>query len=155
MLDIWNGLFGLVAAVVGGVVTGLFMRSQQKTEFRQRAYQAIRALLVELENNLVPVLDLMNPAAREIEPPYPPSFSHFVWETQLPLLTDLGFDTLEMVAEAYRRIDLVLAECARRDRANWFSPGRNKPLVEAHDAARQAMAAIRRAAGLPKQPGPL
>jgi hypothetical protein len=37
MLDLWNGLFGLGAAVIGGVVTG-FVHAQQKTEFRQRAY---------------------------------------------------------------------------------------------------------------------
>jgi hypothetical protein len=45
MLDLWNGLFGLVAAIVGGVATAAFMLVQQKRDFRRHADEALRACL--------------------------------------------------------------------------------------------------------------
>ena len=49
MLELWNG--SLISAVIGGLITGFFMIWQQWREFGQRAADAMRALLVEVEDN--------------------------------------------------------------------------------------------------------
>jgi hypothetical protein len=159
VLDLWSGLFaaliggviGLVGSVVGAVIAGRLMIAQQDRGYRRRVDEAARALLIELENNLAPLSDLMNAAAREIEPRYPPVVSDIVWRANLPILTSLGYETLRTVTQAYRKIDLVMAECVRRERMDWCAAGRNKPLVDAHDAVREAIKAVLQAAIAPKK----
>ena len=70
------------------------MVAQQDRSYQRRVDEAARALLMELENNLVPLGDLMNAAARETEPRYPPVVSDIVWRANLPILTSLGYETL-------------------------------------------------------------
>ena len=127
------------------------MVAQQDRSYQRRVDEAARALLMELENNLVPLGDLMNAAARETEPRYPPVVSDIVWRANLPILTSLGYETLRTAGQAYRKIDLVIAECTRRERLEWCAPGRNKSLVDARDAVTEAMTAVLGAAVSPRK----
>ncbi len=97
MVDLWNGFFGLVSAVLGGVITGLFMLWQQKREFRQRANDALRALLIEAEYNKALVIDLAKAISsmgatiqdyKDLRVPslVPVHIRRAMWDTLLPLV---------------------------------------------------------------------
>ena len=132
MLDLWNGLFGLVAAVVGGVVTGLFMRSQQKAEFRQRANGAVRALLIELEENKLLVSEMMRRPQFETDSilQHPARLKSLVWEAQLPLIANsLEPPVVAAVVQAYRSSDSLqtsLREVIRRPGDSYYAIGQSQ-----------------------------
>jgi hypothetical protein len=154
---LWNGLFGLIAAVVGGVVTGLFMRSQQKAEFRQRANGAVRALLVELEENDLLISEMMRRSQFErLDSPDPARFKSLVWEAQLPLIANfLDPKVVTAVVQAYRRSDSLrnsLRRGRRSDDSYAIGQVQNNLIIATHDLLGQAIASVHGGAGLPKRP---
>jgi hypothetical protein len=156
---LWNGLFGLVAAVVGGVVTGLFMRSQQKAEFRQRANGAVRALLIELEeNDLLIVKMLQRPQFERLDSPDPARLKSLVWEAQLPLIANsLQPPVVAAVVQAYRSSDSLrnsLRGVIRRaDESYSIGQVQSNLIITTHDLLEQAIAAVRGGAGMPERRG--
>jgi hypothetical protein len=146
-MDLWSGLFaaligGLIGSVVGALMTHRFMRDLQERDFRRREYQALRALLVELENNeklVFGVIARSDPSVRS-------RFRRSVWDTQLPLIAGrLDPTAVGTIDLAYYNIDAL-----NRDPS---TASRNDVLSSTVDFLRQAAATVRRAAGLPEQPG--
>jgi hypothetical protein len=155
MLDWSNGLFALVSAVVGGVVTGFFMRSQQRAEFRQRANEAVRALLVELEENRSVILDMQRRSPVErLDVSIPARLRRLVWDTQLPLIAGfLRDDTaLSAVVKTYRSSDCFRGLIRNADDTYSVDAHLNNEIIAMREFSDQAITAVRRAAGLLDQP---
>jgi hypothetical protein len=154
MVDLWNGIFGLVAAVFGGVVTGLFMRSQQKAEFRQRANEAVRALLVELEENRSVILDMQRrSSAVVLDGSIPARLKRLVWDAQLPLIAGFLDDAaLSAVIKAYRSSDCFRGLIPNPDATYEVDANLNNGIIAMSELFPQAIIAVRRAASLPDRP---
>jgi hypothetical protein len=160
-VDLWNGVFGLVAAIVGGVITGFFMLWQQRREFRQRASDAMRALFIELQydRDLVIELQAKVAAMRDMGPPMvaslvPVQIRRTMWDTLLPLVAGPldKVSGLEDVDRAYRGVDFVRG-LALSSEGTYRIEAQEKPeIIAVRDHLTRAIAAVRRAAGLPDQP---
>jgi len=152
MLDLWSGLFaalvgaviGVGGSIVGAVIAGRIMVAQQERDFRRRVDAALRALVVEIEGNKGLVFGMI---AR------PPDavllrtrLRRSMWDSQLPFIADrLEPADVEAIDRAYRNVDALI-----RDPST--SP-RNDVLSSTMEFLGHAAATVRRAAGLPKQPG--
>ena len=164
MLDLWSGLYaaliggvvGVVGSVVGAVITGRFMLAQQELEGLRRASQAMRALLVELEDNRLFMLDVLRRSHINcLEPSLDLArLRRFVWDAQLPLLAiHLDDEARAAVAQAYRSSeslrDSVRGNIRLPDDAYEITDAQNTMIINTHERLEQAIAAVRLAAGMP------
>jgi len=141
-----------MAAVVGGMITGAFMLLQQKRDFARRAHDAVRALLVELQDNRGLVLGMQNRQEfGRLITPDPAWLRRFVWESQLPLIAGcLDPATLQIVAQVYGKMDSIRA-FPRADLAYAIGKEQNNLIIFAGEEIDKAILSVRSAIRLPNQ----
>ncbi len=88
MSILWNVFSALIGGLIGSVVGARMTRSSmlelQEREFRQRGYQALRALLVELEGNEKLVFDMISNSNISLRS----RLRRSIWDSQLPIIAE-------------------------------------------------------------------
>jgi hypothetical protein len=110
----------------------------------------VRALLVELEENLSPILDMQRRThVDRLEYSLPARLKRLVWQ-QLPLIVgSLDDAALSAVIQAYRSSDFSCGLIRRPDDTYAIDAHQNNEIIDKRELFDQAIAAIRRTAGSP------
>jgi hypothetical protein len=111
----------------------------------------VRALLVELEENLSLILDMQRRTQVDrLEYSLPARLKRLVWQAQLPLIAgSLDDAALSAVIQAYRSSDFSCGLIRRPDDTYAIDAHQNNEIIDKRELFDQAIAAIRRTAGSP------
>jgi len=147
MSILWNVFSALIGGLIGSVVGARMTRSSmlelQEREFRQRGYQALRALLVELEGNENLVFNMISKSDISLRS----RLRRSIWDSQLPIIAwRLEPAQLGIIDRAYYNVDYLMRDV----------PTMGHPPTMALSATlqflKEAAAMVRHAAGLPELP---
>lgn len=102
-------LIPVSSAVIGAVVTGRYMLRGQTSEFRHQSKNALRALILEVDSNYDYARAMVNrPEKGYFNFPDPSWLKRSVWDSYLPLITDLLNDAdLKQVETAYGSLSVL------------------------------------------------